>query len=218
MASNTMTSLQALRIAYQCARLYEQNFNGRKMLFIAVEKKELPAIALEVWFDNQQFRHLTGLTTKGRSAVKFYKDCLKQRIRLTEIAMDAHGSTEQKLKVLPTALSSPESFGELLADFVPRAGSSLQTDKLVVNSNCWSMGFAKYSDKRDPVPNTFLNEHDGRGPEKENQLTIIAAYQKRGQDGGNWEELYDHGISWQEGVQYPDDWGTRPRPYETLNL
>ena len=216
MAADTMTSLQALRIAYQCAQLYEQNFNRKKMLFIAVEKREMPAIALEVWFDHQQFRHLTGLTTRGRGAVKFYNDCLKQRVSPDDIALDPHGSTQQKLLFLPTALSSPENFGEILADFVPSPNSRLHTDKLVVNDNCWSMGFVKYRDKHDLVPNTFLNEQDGRGPGKENSLTIIAAYQKRGR-GGSWEELYDRGISWQEGVRYPDNWGTRPRPHETQN-
>lgn len=54
------TKKEAVSIAISAARLYRDNFAGKHLLFVVVDKHKRIS-ALEVGFDASNYQHLTGL-------------------------------------------------------------------------------------------------------------------------------------------------------------
>ena len=68
---------EAVSIAISAARLYRDNFVGKKMLFVFTNKHK-KVHSLEVGFDASNYHHLTGLkiTNSTWSHLDFYKYCI----------------------------------------------------------------------------------------------------------------------------------------------
>ena len=96
------TKKEAVSIAISSARLYKDNFAGKKLLFVATDKHK-SVLSLEVGFDASNFHHLTGLvlTNKEWSHLDFYNFCVNGRLKETDIDFAKNGTTHQKLTVLP---------------------------------------------------------------------------------------------------------------------
>lgn len=205
------TRKEVIRKVFRCADLYEKNLNRRRLLFVyAGDNREVSS--LEVRFGDGQFRHLTGVETPNMNAKEFYRACRDKRLSEADIEKRDDGTTDQKLDMLPSALSDPGLLARSIADYIESEHSNLHTDKLVTNKNHWSMGFKKYRDQIYPLPNTFLNERSGRKQMRGKASRLLAVYYKEPDSRSVWTPLYVNSFPNAEEYHYPEDWKDRPRP------
>ena len=96
------TKKEAVSIAISAARLYKDNFVGKRLLFVVTDKHKKVS-SLEAGFDASNFHHLTGLelTNSAWSHLDFYNFCIDGRLKETDIDFAGKGTTHQKLAVLP---------------------------------------------------------------------------------------------------------------------
>ena len=108
-----MTKKEALQIVFSCAASYKENLAGRSLLFVTTDKHKTVR-CLEVSFDGSNFLHMTGfkLNKKEISANNFFSMCCDKRLSESDFEFAADGTTEMKMRVLPsrnyTLTSSPD--------------------------------------------------------------------------------------------------------------
>ena len=98
---------EAVAIAVNGSRLYKNNFVGNKFLFVATNK-HMKVESLEVVFPASSYMHLTGLicTHEDWTGLDFYNFCIDARLREEDIRIRKDGTTQQKLNILTSALST----------------------------------------------------------------------------------------------------------------
>lgn len=97
----TFTKKQALSIVVNCAKVYDDELNGRNLMIILIDTKTSTISNLEVSFHPYQFLHLTGLQTIEMSAADFYHRCINHKLREKDFEFASNGTTQLKLNILP---------------------------------------------------------------------------------------------------------------------
>ncbi len=202
------TKKEAISIVISAARLYRDNFVGKRLLFVVTDKhKKLSA--LEVEFDASNFHHLTGLelTNKTWSHLDFYNICIDGRLKEADIEFARKGTTNQKLAVLPYIFKNPNLSASMMGNY-NNSHPLLYTEKLV-GSVKWALGFRDVTGCGDYVPDTLL-EGDIRENIKDS-YRIIATYIKNKDENTFSQIIYRAKKVEYDKLKYPDDWGKLPR-------
>lgn len=122
----------------ESARLYDQNLQGKNIMFIYLNNHELNFI--ETKFLKSNFFHLTGLISNNINPNQFYEKCLNNKIKENEIKIKKDGTTMLKLQVLKNLMCINKN-AKMIGDF-DKNKLYLTTDKLIGNTNeC--LGFKK---------------------------------------------------------------------------
>ena len=115
-AESTMTKKEALSIVFACAPLYKENLVDKSLLFITTDKHK-SVHCLEVTFDISNFLHMTGFKLRKPSinARHFFNLCYDKRLTEADFEFSADGTTEMKMRVLPSLMKriSPQNAGRL---------------------------------------------------------------------------------------------------------
>ena len=130
-----MDKEKALKLIFQSAELYSQNFCNQMLLIISENKSLNKTFSVEIQFDKTNFLHLTGVKFLPRSSISpsvFFDRCISKRLSVNDFEMSADGTTEQKLAILPQMLNSVNLSTNMIGDFQGRR-PALITDKLVGN-------------------------------------------------------------------------------------
>ena len=201
------TRAEAAAIAISGARLYRDNFVGRRLLFVMTDKHKR-VFGLEVGFEASNYQHLTGLraTNPGWSHLDFYNFCLDGRLSPRDITFAPGGTTHQKLSVLLPVFRNSSLSASMMGNF-NHSHPLLYTEKLVGGVK-WALGFRDVSGKGDYRPDTLL-EGDIR-----DQVTdcyrIVATYSRRPCEKQFATLLYRAKRVEADRLTYPEDWGDRP--------
>lgn len=166
-----MDKRKSIQIMTKAARLYRDNLEDRKILFLygipAEVKKQLrteegvrlTAIkAYEVVFHTYNFMHLTGVKINANttaSAIHFYQKCLDNRLTEEDFSFAKDGSTAQKLDILESMMQI-KTKATMIGEFTDR-GPKLFTEKVAGNV-CGCIGFVQDKNTRLNVPNTLLKK------------------------------------------------------------
>lgn len=203
------TKKEAVSIAISAARLYRDNFVGKRLLFVVTDKHKKVS-SLEVGFDASNFHHLTGLNTtnKSWSHLDFYNFCIDGRLSENDISFSDRGTTHQKLSVLISVFKNPNLSASMMGNY-NNSHPLLYTEKLVGGIK-WALGFRDVSGKGDYIPDTLL-EGDIRQNIRDT-YRIIATYTKRAGETHFNEVIYRAKKVEYDKLIFPDDWGDRPRP------
>ena len=169
-----MTKKEALSIVFSCAPLYKENLVDRSLLFITTDKHK-NVHCLEVTFDIGNFLHMTGfkLRKPGINARHFFNLCYDKRLTEADFEFSTDGTTEMKMRVLPSLMKKNLS-AKMLGDY-NMSQPKLYTDK-IAGSLSACMGFVRDGGEGRFVPNTVL-EGDIRTKVKAADR-IIATYRK----------------------------------------
>lgn len=171
-----MTKKEALGIVFSCAPLYKKNLVDQSLLFVTTDKhKEVHC--LEVTFDTSNFLHMTGfkLRKPGINARHFFNLCYDKRLTESDFDFASDGTTEMKMRVLPSLMKKNLS-AKMLGDY-NLYQPKLYTDKLAGSlSAC--MGFVRDGGNGRFVPNTVL-EGDIRTKVKHADRIILTYRKKR---------------------------------------
>jgi len=97
-----ISKIEAVRIIFKCAKLYNENLSGRNLLFISQSDSKIEYF--EAAFLPSNFLHLTGVRTSGKRE-RFFEAALSERLRPGDIHFDSGGTTELKLSILPQLMS-----------------------------------------------------------------------------------------------------------------
>lgn len=164
-----MDKRKAIQIITKSAKLYQENLEDQKVLFLygvpaevkkqLQEKKTLSAIrGYEVAFHRHNFLHLTGVKLNNSgiaSAIHFYEKCLAQRLTEQDFSFSKDGSTIQKLDILETMMKLKRNV-TMIGDFTGR-GPKLYSEKAAGNV-CGCIGFVLDRNTHLHVPNTLLKK------------------------------------------------------------
>ena len=188
-----MTKKEALSIVFSCAPLYKENLVDRSLLFITTDKHK-NVHCLEVTFDIGNFLHMTGfkLRKPGINARHFFNLCYDKRLTEADFEFSTDGTTEMKMRVLPSLMKKNLS-AKMLGDY-NMSQPKLYTDK-IAGSLSACMGFVRDGGEGRFVPNTVL-EGDIRTKVKAADR-IIATYRK-----SRSEEQYSE-------IVFTDSWSCR---------
>ncbi len=152
-----MNKSTALKIIYSCVKEYEKNLRDKTFLFVweGHGKRGYQEVA----FYDSNFMHLTGVKLQGKNIdgpKHFYENCLKNEVSLNDFTLCPRGTSELKLRVLPTLINIQHN----AKMFCTYTGSrfNLQTDKLIGGTRGF-LGFVKdaYHKEGFYVPNTAMN-------------------------------------------------------------
>ena len=165
-----MDKKKAIQILTKAARLYKENLEVQKILFIYGQpsiikkqrntgQKEFTGLSTyEVAFHRSNFLHLTRIKIKKEkiaSSIHFYELCLAGRLEETAFSFSKDGSTVQKLKILEHMMLI-KNRAVMIGDFTDR-GPKLYSEK--VAGGTWGcMGFVQDKNTKLNVPNTLLNK------------------------------------------------------------
>ena len=201
------TKKEAVSIAISSARLYRDNFVGKRLLFIVTDKHKRVS-SLEVSFDASNFHHLTGLelTNKTWSHLDFYNFCIDGRLKEADIEFAEKGTTHQKLAVLPFAFKNSNLSASMMGNY-NNSHPLLYTEKLVGGVK-WALGFRDVSGTGDYVPDTLL-EGDIRNNLRDT-YRIIATYIKSSNENTFNQIIYRAKKIEYDKLRYPEDWGELP--------
>ena len=133
-----MTKKEALGIVFSCAPLYKKNLVDQSLLFVTTDKhKEVHC--LEVTFDTSNFLHMTGfkLRKPGINARHFFNLCYDKRLTESDFDFASDGTTEMKMRVLPSLMKKNLS-AKMLGDYCMNA----QADT-IASSHSRSSGAAR---------------------------------------------------------------------------
>ena len=150
-----MDNRDALRILFKCADIYEADLMDRNLLILYVDKDH-NVKTIETQFSAANFMHLTGVKFPGRriSANYFFDLCINRRLNSKMFVLSADGTTDMKLRILPTLICKDIS-ARMVGDFSART-PLLTTEKLAGGvKGC--MGFVRDRQTDYYVPNTVLN-------------------------------------------------------------
>lgn len=183
---NTIIKRDAIRIITEAAKDYAKMLEGVNYLFIFRDRENSKIDFFETVFLPRNFQHLTGIDmidSDGniiKEPTYFYKKCLNNRIKETEIVFRADGTTQQKLQALPKLIRflRLSKMTTLYSGIRPR----LSVDRLTGTTN-YCLGFTL--DKKYYVPSSCLLEDIRNLGEKPSQILAIlskSAYKK--------EEIY----------------------------
>ena len=164
----------ALTVLFNSATAYKRELAGNSLLFICMDKGK-STFPIEVDFHASSFLHRTGvkLQDKEMTAADFYDACVNRRLNPDAFDFANDGTTELKLRVLPTLICKNLS-ANMLGDYnSPRP--KLYTEKIAGNVNA-CMGFVRDGKTKRFAPNTVLYT-DIRQNTK-NTCRIIATYRK----------------------------------------
>jgi hypothetical protein len=163
---------EALKIVFNCAKLYKENLEGRNLLFLSVYNKT-KFNYIEVRFLKSNYQHLTGVVVNEEniSPSYFYEKCLNKRLSINEFEFKSDGTTPLKLSVLEQLMNIYKN-SKMIGDF-NSTKPVLYSDKLTGDTFA-CMGFRK--DNQFYVPVTVLKE-DTRDLIN-NQERIIAIFSK----------------------------------------
>ena len=127
-----MNKKWALKIVFESSKLFEENLEGRNVLFIG--KNGSGYTYIETKFSKDSFLHLTGLQIdKSRlSAKNFYKKCLKDRLCEWEFTFNANGTTLLKLTILKDMMNI-HNISHTISDY-DNSKPKLYTEKLAGNN------------------------------------------------------------------------------------
>jgi len=185
-----MDKKKAISIITKAAKLYHDNLEDQKVLFIYgvpanVNKqivqgaKEIIELSFyEVAFHRSNFLHLTGVilnreTTK--SAINFYEKCIDGRLSEDDFMLSKDGTTEQKLDVIENMMNI-KKVAAMIGDFTDH-GPKLFSEKVAGNV-CACMGFVSDKYTQLNVPNTLLKK-DIRDVSSKPQQKIYAILSKK---------------------------------------
>ena len=202
------TKKEAVSIVISAARLYRDNFAGKRLLFLMTDKHK-NVFDLEVGFDASNFQHLTGLqsTNKNWSRLDFYNFCIDGRLKEDHIEFTDPGTTNQKLSVLPDVFKNPNLSASMMGNY-NNTHPLLYTEKLVGGVK-WGLGFRNVDGEGEYVPDTLL-EGDVRNNIHE-AYRIIATYIKTAGEETFTQRVYLAKKIDYEKLTYPKDWGNRPK-------
>lgn len=161
-----------------CA-VVQRKSGGKSLLFITTDKHK-SVHCLEVTFDISNFLHMTGFKLRKPSinARHFFNLCYDKRLTEADFEFSADGTTEMKMRVLPSLMKKNLS-AKMLGDY-NMSQPKLYTDK-IAGSLSACMGFVRDGGEGRFVPNTVL-EGDIRTKVKAADR-IIATYRKsRGEE------------------------------------
>lgn len=90
---------------FACAPLYKENLVDKSLLFITTDKHK-SVHCLEVTFDISNFLHMTGFKLRKPSinARHFFNLCYDKRLTEADFEFSADGTTEMKMRVLPSLM------------------------------------------------------------------------------------------------------------------
>ena len=128
-----MTKKEALSIVFACAPLYKENLVDKSLLFITTDKHK-SVHCLEVTFDISNFLHMTGFKLRKPSinARHFFNLCYDKRLTEADFEFSADGTTEMKMRVLPSLMKKNLS-AKMLGDY-NMSQPKLYTDKIAGSS------------------------------------------------------------------------------------
>ncbi|WP_051226416.1 PBECR4 domain-containing protein [Butyrivibrio sp. MC2013] len=188
-----MDKKKAISIITKSAKLYHENLEDQKLLFIygvpAVINKQLfqkvNVISgldyYEVVFHRSNFLHLTGVILNRqttRSAINFYEKCIDGRLSENDFMLSRDGTTDQKLDVILKMMNIKKT-AAMIGDFTDR-GPKLYSEKVAGNI-CACMGFVADSYTKQNVPNTLLKK-DVRDVSVKPQQKVFAIMSKNYSD------------------------------------
>ena len=165
-----MNKKRAISIITKAARLYHENLEDQKVLFIygipSGIRKQLEdgndTISgfsfYETVFHRSNFLHLTGVKLNKStvdSSIHFYEKCLDGRLSEKDFYLSSDGSTDQKLEVIENMMNI-KKVAAMIGDFTD-LGPKLFSEKIAGNT-CACMGFLKDSYSKLNVPNTLLKK------------------------------------------------------------
>lgn len=197
-----MTKKEARSIVFSCAPLYKENLVDKSLLFITTDKHK-SVHCLEVTFDISNFLHMTGfkLCKPGINARHFFNLCYDKRLTEADFEFSADGSTEMKMRVLPSLMKKNLS-AKMLGDY-NMSQPKLYTDK-IAGSLSACMGFVRDGGEGRFVPNTVL-EGDIRTKVKAADR-IIATYRKsRGEEQYSEIVFTAKKVEWEK-IVLPDEY------------
>ena len=179
----SITKKEALMILSRCAKIYDEQLRNKNLLFLLIDRQQT-VHTLETVFMSRNFKHLTGLTSP-LGANRFFEKILARQLGLNEFDLKDDGTTELKLKILPTLMSKNLS-ANMAGDFAGKT-AKLYTEKIVGRLN-GSMGFVFDEITKRYVPNTVLHEdmRDMVSP----LYRIVATYRKNIKDIQYSEVVY----------------------------
>lgn len=184
-----MNKRQAIRIMTNSARLYKENLEDKKVLFLYgipreineqlhTREKELNCLEYyEVVFHRSNFLHLTGVHInpgKLKSSIQFYEKCIGNRLAEDDFEFSKDGSSIQKLEILEHMMSIKKNVA-MLGEFTNK-GPKLYSEK-VAGGVCGCIGFVKDRKSKLNVPNTLLKK-DIRDVTSSPKKKIYAVFDK----------------------------------------
>ena len=164
-----MTKQRAIRIIVNAAKLYKENLENQKILFLygipsevkkqIIQGEKLSAIkSYEVAFNKCNFLHLTGVRLRKnniKSSYHFYQKCIDNRLMEDDFEFAKDGSTRQKLDILEDIMKIKKN-ANMIGEFTD-CGIKLYTEK-VTGGTYGCVGFVKDIRTGLNVPNTVLNK------------------------------------------------------------
>ena len=165
-----MDKRKAIQIITKAAKMYHENLEDQKVLFLygipaevkkqILEKQQLLSTVkgYEVAFHRHNFLHLTGVrinSEKIGSSIHFYEKCLDQRLTELDFSLAKDGSTRQKLDILENMMKIKQN-ATMIGNFTDR-GPKLYSEKVAGNI-CGCVGFVQDRNTRLNVPNTLLKK------------------------------------------------------------
>lgn len=169
-----MDKNEAQKIIFNCAKLYQQNFVNKNLLFVCRKNSHINIV--ETVFLTTNFLHMTGVKFEEGKEISprdFYELCTNKRLGVNQFIMADNHTTEMKLMVLPGLLCKDMS-ARMMGNFNSNK-PMLYTDKLI-GGVCGGIGFVKNKNSDFYFPNTVLKE-DIRNLVDETQQ-IIAVLRK----------------------------------------
>ena len=203
---------EALSIVFSCAAEYQKNFVNNCLLFLFTDKHK-NVYSLEVTFDVSNFLHLTGFEVdEGEiSSTDFFNRCLDKRLSEKDFEFKADGTTDLKMKVLPTLMQKNLS-AKMIGDY-NNLKPKLYTERIAGSiSGC--IGFVQDEGTGRYVPNTVLDS-DIRDvvylPYR-----IIATFRKQRMDTFYSEIVYlAKKVDWEK-VKLPEEYKYLPLPSNNI--
>ncbi len=185
-----MDKKKAISIITKAAKLYHENLEDQKVLFIygvpSIINKQLSQNTetftgldfYEVVFHRSNFLHLTGVIINKettRSAINFYEKCIDGRLSEEDFMLSKDGTTDQKLDVIESMMNI-KKVAAMIGEFTDR-GPKLYSEKVAGNI-CACMGFVSDGYTKLNVPNTLLKK-DIRDVSSKPQQKIFAIMSKK---------------------------------------
>lgn len=205
-----MTKKEALSIVFACAPLYKENLVDKSLLFVTTDKHK-NVHCLEVTFDIGNFLHMTGfkLRNPSISARHFFSLCYDKRLAESDFDFVPDGTTEMKMRVLPSLMKKNLS-AKMLGDY-NMSQPKLYTDK-IAGSLSACMGFVRNGGTGRFVPNTVL-EGDIRSKVHRADRIILTYRKKRGEEFYSEIVFTAKKVDWEKLI-LPDEYCYLPLPQD----
>ena len=173
MVTHGYTKKEAVRILTRTAKDYKEILEGRNFLFIFRNRADNSVSYFETLFLSKNFQHLTGVeyVFNGqvvREPVRFYNDCVDERISIDHIQFREDGTTQLKLVALPKIVNFISS--SKMTGLYNGIRPLLAVDRLAGTTN-FCLGFTQDGDYY--VPSSCLLEDIRKLAEKPSQVLAV---------------------------------------------